>query len=476
MACIVEGKRRPWPQRNIAFEINTGDFSVGTNNHNAILAAIAHINTNTVINLQARTNEIDYVFFKKGENCSSKVGYGRPLLNQNPAVLYRHDINCENPTMGRIIHEICHALGIWHEQSRQDRDDYISIRFGRIGDGKQHNFYRHLEDGIDFGIYDYDSIMHYSRSTGFETSWVINKQIAGQTSKAASSLAAYSGNLHMVHLGDSSNDIWHSWFDGSNWTLNVRVPNQQSKESPSLAAYNGNLHMVHLGDSSNDIWHSWFDGNNWTPNVRIPNQQSKASPSLAEYNGNLHMVHIGDSSNDIWHSWFDGNNWTPNVRIPNQQSKASPSLAAYNGNLHMVHLGDSSNDIWHSWFDGNNWTPNVRIPDQQSKASPSLAPYNGNLHMVHIGDSSNNIWHSWFDGNSWTDNVRIYQESKNSPAIAFYNNELFINHSGNSSNDIWYSWFDNTPFESIWAPSTVNIGQRTGLSIKDIEALNFLYR
>ena len=90
------------------------------------------------------------------------------------------------------------------------------------------------------------------------------------------------------------------------WTPNVRIPNQQSWAPPALTEYSGLLHMVHLGDSSTDIWHSTFDGNSWSPNVRILNQQSKASPALALYNTRLHMVHLGDSSNDIWHSTSDG--------------------------------------------------------------------------------------------------------------------------------------------------------------------------
>ena len=95
------------------------------------------------------------------------------------------------------------------------------------------------------------------------------------------------------------------------WTPNVQISGQESKASPALAYYGG-LHMVHLGDSSNDIWHSYFDGQTWRRpdtgepgNSPIPGQQSKASPALA-YGGpvgaQLHMVHLGDSSNDIWHS------------------------------------------------------------------------------------------------------------------------------------------------------------------------------
>jgi len=163
--------------------------------------------------------------------------------------------------------------------------------------------------------------------------------------------------------------------------------------------------MVHLGDSSNNIWHSTFDGSNWTTNVKIPSQLSKHAPSIVEFNGNLHMVHLGDSSNNIWHSTFDGSNWTANIKIPSQLSKAAPTIADYNGSLHIVHLGDSSNSIWYGQLNAmNSWSANVRIPDQLSQmpltleAPLALAPFAGRLHMVHIGDSSHDLWHTSSDG------------------------------------------------------------------------------
>ena len=59
-----------------------------------------------------------------------------------------------------IIHEIGHALGLWHEQSRMDRDNYVRIEWDRILDGMQHNFATYSNGG-DHGPYDFDSIMHY---------------------------------------------------------------------------------------------------------------------------------------------------------------------------------------------------------------------------------------------------------------------------------------------------------------------------
>ena len=60
-----------------------------------------------------------------------------------------------------IIHEFIHALGLYHVQSREDRDKYVEIKWDNIKEKTKHNFKKH-KGSRTFGVpYDPLSIMHY---------------------------------------------------------------------------------------------------------------------------------------------------------------------------------------------------------------------------------------------------------------------------------------------------------------------------
>ena len=68
-----------------------------------------------------------------------------------------------------IIHELLHALGMYHEQARRDRDTYVdvtslcaNIQGGCLNNSIFNNDFN-LKKGIDYGPYDFDSLMHYGQ-------------------------------------------------------------------------------------------------------------------------------------------------------------------------------------------------------------------------------------------------------------------------------------------------------------------------
>ena len=148
-AVAIDGASYRWPNATIPYVISSGHPK-----KTDIEWAINHVASNTNLCLVPRTTQADYIQFVSGSGCASYVG------KQGG----RQDIVIGSCSQGSIAHEILHAAGLWHEQSREDRDSYITINWSNIQDGKSHNFNKHVSDGTDIGTYDYGSIMHYGKT------------------------------------------------------------------------------------------------------------------------------------------------------------------------------------------------------------------------------------------------------------------------------------------------------------------------
>ncbi len=152
------GENYLWPGGVIPYEI---DSAFPADERQAILDGIALVNGPTNLILKPRAGESDYVRVKRtNSGCSSAVG--RQGGRQEIKIKGWHTDGWCPP--GSVAHEFLHAAGIWHEQSREDRNSFVRILRGNIRSGKGRNFDRHVSDGVDIATYDYGSVMHYGRT------------------------------------------------------------------------------------------------------------------------------------------------------------------------------------------------------------------------------------------------------------------------------------------------------------------------
>jgi hypothetical protein len=147
---VVVGDNLRWPGGVVPFEIDPALPDQGR-----VHAAINHWQARTPIRLVARGDEADFVRFVVGDGCRSFIG------RQGGEQTIELSGGCD---AGRTIHEIFHAVGAWHEQSREDRDSFVRIVWENIEPGEETNFIQHITDSDDVGPYDYGSIMHYERN------------------------------------------------------------------------------------------------------------------------------------------------------------------------------------------------------------------------------------------------------------------------------------------------------------------------
>lgn len=117
-----------------------------------IMKVIDYYHQVTNVKFVERTNQKDYIEFANIDGCWSFIG------KQGGQQYISIADGCD---IGAIIHEIAHAIGVEHEQSRSDRDNYVSIKYENIEDQNQYNF-RKRSNRPDL-IYDFNSIMHYGQ-------------------------------------------------------------------------------------------------------------------------------------------------------------------------------------------------------------------------------------------------------------------------------------------------------------------------
>ncbi|XP_053733833.1 hatching enzyme 1.2 isoform X1 [Synchiropus splendidus] len=118
-----------------------------------IKKGMENIEKGTCVRFVPRTHQRDFIDIQPKSGCWSYLGSrgGKQTVSlRNPDCL----------KVGVISHELMHTLGFVHEQSRLDRDNYVTVLWPNIWRDRIRNFEKFKTNTLDLP-YDYGSIMHF---------------------------------------------------------------------------------------------------------------------------------------------------------------------------------------------------------------------------------------------------------------------------------------------------------------------------
>uniref|UniRef100_A0A914Y0Y7 Metalloendopeptidase n=1 Tax=Panagrolaimus superbus TaxID=310955 RepID=A0A914Y0Y7_9BILA len=146
-----------WKKNGINYKIAN---SIDSSTAQKIRKAIKFWQDNTCLTFQENGSDKHFLNFYKGSGCWSYIGNVSSFTQQDISI----GEGCEQ--VGIIEHEIGHALGFFHTQSRFDRDSFVKIDASNIDSNMLENFDKESASTNDnFGLeYDYGSVMHYSEN------------------------------------------------------------------------------------------------------------------------------------------------------------------------------------------------------------------------------------------------------------------------------------------------------------------------
>ena len=195
-ACVDDGMPTPpscgkraatsrWPGRVVPYMVDPA-FSAAVQAD--IATAIQHWEDNSPIDFRIRTTETDFVDLEAdavndcgdgidndldgntdGADAECAAGYSNESFSCWSWLGHQGDaqtVFLNGCSSGSIVHELGHALGLYYEQFRCDRDDHVIVTMANVIAGNEGNFDKwgdcdSDDNGYDLGPYDHGSIMHY---------------------------------------------------------------------------------------------------------------------------------------------------------------------------------------------------------------------------------------------------------------------------------------------------------------------------
>lgn len=461
-AVAISGSQFRWPGGIIPFVIDSA-----MPDQQRVTDAINHLQANTNLRLIARSTQANFVRFQGGSGCSSPVGMrgGQQDITLGPG--------CDWP---RAVHEICHSAGLWHEQSREDRDHFVVIHLNNVQPSQAHNFDQHITDGDDMGAYDYGSLMHYGRhdfaiNPALDTITPTpnaNQAIGQRTGLSAGDIIAINALYPLkATLADTSSNgpalttqngqVLIGWTGSGNLSLNFMSSTDGlhfghkvtlgdvSPNGLALTVFNGKFVVAWTGVGNNqlNVMQS-SDGMHWGNKVTL-GDTSQSSPALAVFRNQLFLAWrgVGNNQLNVIRS-SNGVNWQGKVTL-GDTTTSGPTLAPFGNSLLIGWRGVGNNqlNVMRS-TNGTSFSGKVTLGDT-TVARPQLLPKGNRVYLTWqgVGNAFLNVLSS-ADGANWGNKFVSRETCIDGPALSTLGNNLVWGWTGTDSahrlNTMLFNW------------------------------------
>ncbi|GFY43782.1 protein SpAN [Trichonephila inaurata madagascariensis] len=142
-----------WTNGKVSYNFHS---SVDDELKTMIIGAMGEWENHTCLTFHEKALDYTFIRFRADKDgCWSMIGRINSIFAGQDVSIGR---GCNRTNI--IVHEIGHAIGLYHEQSRNDRDGYIHINWHNMPVARYSQFDRGIESprGVE---YDYTSVMHY---------------------------------------------------------------------------------------------------------------------------------------------------------------------------------------------------------------------------------------------------------------------------------------------------------------------------
>jgi hypothetical protein len=437
-----------WPDATVPFEVDSA-----LPGKQRVTDAVAHWHNNTRIRWVPRTPaHSDYVRFVDGTKTNSPVGrQGGPqvinLLSSAP--------------MGSVVHEMGHSLGLWHEQSREDRNSKIKVHKENITDADEFNFDQHITDGDDIGAYDFGSIMHYSKtafsSNGKDTIEALVPLPAGVVMGQRNALSA--GDVNAIHT------LYPDWSGINDRWRNIGGVFPRGAQVDVVARTPNNLDLFICGNDGCVYTSWWTSGNDWSGIAdrwrNIGGVFPKGAPVTAvSRTPNILDLFVTGNDGCVYTSWWvAGSDWSGiGNRWRNIGGVFPPGapIAAVSRTPNNLDLFITGNDgcVYTSWWQagsdwsgiGNRWRNIGGVFPRGTRLS-ALARTPNNLDVFVCGNDGC-VYTSWWQarsdwsgiGNRWRNIGGVFPAGSAVASVARTKNNLDLFITGNDG-CVYTSWW-----------------------------------